>query len=564
MNNRDALKTLQHIILIAFFAVLAMSSAFYNGLPSGNDLPQHFQFASTVRDSIIGGEFYPSFSATTNQGYGDVGLRFYPPFSYYVLVFFVLIAGNWYLASLFTFTVIFFIGGLGVYFWTKEEFPATQSLIAATVYILAPYHLNQIYNGFLFAEFVASAIVPFCFLFLSRICRAGKFKDVLGLSIFYTLLILTNLPSAIISSIILSIYALSFLERKTIFKTLFKSVISVAIAVAASSFYWIRMVTELSWVNVSAANNFTGIYDYRENFLFVPQNIYSFATDNSFLWLGDLMLLVILLISIPSMVTLLKQKKKLTRFTKAITVVFFTGVFFTTQLSRFIWDNFLLLQKVQFPWRWLGVISLCGAVFSSIGIVHAAAIMKQSKSLLVPIGIGIVFLLFTIVSVFITKGAVFLSAEELNGQVAEINSAKSFDCWWTVWAKSEALQMDEKVIASGRSYKILNWKPLERHITVEVGKPTSVRFATFYYPRWQAIVNGENVAIEIANDGTILIPIPADESNVQLVFREPYFIKITSYVSFVVWLFLAFGIIFFLLYENFSRLHLPKRRNNWI
>src|SRR6476469_4173101 len=186
MNKINALKPyFLHIALIGTFAVLAMGSEFYNGVTSGNDFAQHFQFAHTIHHSIITGEIYPSWADNLNQGYGDAAIRFYPPLAYYALAFSFLLTNDWYSASLLTFFLIFWIGGTGVCLWAREEFSGSQSLLAAALFIFAPYHVNQIYNNFLYAEFAASAVIPFCFLFVTRVCRRGKIGDVLGLSVSF-------------------------------------------------------------------------------------------------------------------------------------------------------------------------------------------------------------------------------------------------------------------------------------------------------------------------------------------------------------------------------------------
>jgi hypothetical protein len=534
----------RHIALLACFALLAMSSSFYNGLTSGNDSPQHYQFAQTIYDAITSGEIYPSFAAEPNNGYGDVGIRFYPPLAYYVLAVFFLVIGNWYWASLLAFTFIFFTGAVGVYFWAKEEFPAAQSLLAAAIFTFAPYHLNQIYNNFLYAEFAASAIVPFGFLFIARVCRKEKISDVFGLSIACALLILTHLPSAVVCSIIFAIYALVFLERKTFSKTFIKLVASVVLALSASSFYWFKMATELNWVKHSADNYFSGIWDYRENFLFAPQNFINFTTDVSVLWLADLMLLAVILISVPSTICLYRKRENLSRFTKASAVIFFAAVFMTTPLSRFIWDNFTLLQKVQFPWRWMGIVSAAGAIFASIGVIRVSEAMKDSKNLLLPAGLGFILFLFVTVSAFITKEAVFLLPEEFDTQIANIKNGNSFECWWTIWAKNDALGKKEKVFTGLRRVEINRWNSKFREFTIEQGEPTDVRIATYYYPHWQAETNGVPVKVKKDENGVILIPVDNQKSLVKLYFQEPLSVRFASALSVAVWVLLLFGIAF--------------------
>jgi hypothetical protein len=109
-----------HLSLIAFFALAAMSSSFYFGITSGNDLFQHFQFAFTIQDTIASGEIYPSVAGTVNHGFGDVALRFYLALAYYVLSVFYFVARDWYFASLAASFFVFFVGGAGAYFLARE------------------------------------------------------------------------------------------------------------------------------------------------------------------------------------------------------------------------------------------------------------------------------------------------------------------------------------------------------------------------------------------------------------------------------------------------------------
>ena len=129
MAESNSTNKFRNYLLIAAFAVTAMLPACFNGVPSGNDQPQHYQFAWTVYQSVMAGDLYPSVAGDTNHGFGDVGLRFYPPVSYYVLTFFFVLMRDWYLASLAAFTLVFFAGGVGVYKWTSEEFGDEPALI---------------------------------------------------------------------------------------------------------------------------------------------------------------------------------------------------------------------------------------------------------------------------------------------------------------------------------------------------------------------------------------------------------------------------------------------------
>src|SRR5262249_11773314 len=118
--NSGRQRKLIDIAAIFGSAVLVTLPILLWGIPTGNDLPQHFQFAVTIRNSVEHGVLLPSWAADVNGGFGDAGVRFYPPLSYYVLDVFEWTFGDWFYATAATVCLMFFVGGIGVYLWCRE------------------------------------------------------------------------------------------------------------------------------------------------------------------------------------------------------------------------------------------------------------------------------------------------------------------------------------------------------------------------------------------------------------------------------------------------------------
>lgn len=538
MTGPKSKQFLVNLLFIALLAGLAMASSFYRGITTGNDFRQHFQFAATVHGSLVSGEVYPGFAAAPNYGLGDVALRFYPPFSYYLLSVIYIVSGNWYIAALAAFWLVFFMGGVGAYLLAREEFPPNQSLLAAAIYIFAPYHLNEIYNNFLLAEFIATAVLPFCFLYITRVSRVGGWQNAAGLAVSYALLILSHLPLTIIGSCAFVVYAAFLLEKEKLGRKVFDLSVSAAAGLLLSSFYWVRMVRELDWVKHSAPAYFTENFAFSQNFLLKPSNWTNFSDDILNLWLADLMLVAMLAICIPSAALLFKNRSRQPKFTKAIPAVFFLAVFMTTPLSAPLWHYLTFLQKVQFPWRWMAIISLFGAVFASAGISKAAEAMKENKNLLLPVSLGSVLLVFIFMAAFIIKQASYVTPADFRAQIANIAEVPSYEGWWPVWAKESALANKERVSAVGRDLNIESWAATERKFTVGTGDAAPARIGTFYYPYWKAAVNNSPVGLSPDADGLISIPLPAETAAVRLYFEEPLINRAAFYASAAAWVIL--------------------------
>src|SRR6185436_3805249 len=86
-------------------------------------------------------------------------------------------------------------------------------VLVSFFFALAPYHLNQLYQATLLAEWAGTALLPFAFGFVERVCDKRQRRDVAGLALVYALLVLTHLPLAVIGSLALFVYALVRAEK---------------------------------------------------------------------------------------------------------------------------------------------------------------------------------------------------------------------------------------------------------------------------------------------------------------------------------------------------------------
>lgn len=557
MNNENpgshnALK----VIAVAGFALLAVASAAWNGIPYGNDLTQHYQFAATVSEALARGEYYPSLSPEANGGVGDYGFRFYPPLVYYALALAFKIVGSWFWASILVFFSIFFAGGLGIFFWTREEFSDRQALIASALFVFAPYHLNQVYNNFLYAEFAASAVIPFCFLFLHRTAKEPSVRSAAGLALCYGLLILTHLPSLIFCSIAFAVYGLVVMYRcGTVLRSVPALAGAVIAGIASTSFYWIKLVTELEWLNHAGNEYFSNIYGYANNFLLNPSNIANAADDVLAIWMGDLMLLAMLVIAVPSIVLMVRGKDKAGPLMAGSLAAASLAVFMASILSKPLWDYIGFLQNIQFPWRWMGVVSALGAVFASYGIGRLTLSDEGKGGAILKAVLVVGVLFFTVSAVFITKQSVFLpQADFTNAKVDAMLSDPSRDCWWTVWAKDGFYRLGEnKVSAEGRGVRVRRWDTLEKQAGFAPGPEAEAVFAVQYYPHWRAYAEDRRIETFPTEQGLLKVTVPKNVTSVTLRFREPDEVRAAAVVSASAFALIVFTLLISLVRRTFRR-----------
>jgi hypothetical protein len=532
------------------------------GIPSGNDLPQHFQFANAYYDSIISGDGFPNWSSRENAGYGSVGIRFYPPLSYYVLALARIVAGNWFDAAWIAFMFWMVLGCAGVYFWARWWLQPRDSAIAAVSYILFPYHLNQLYIAFIYADFAAAAILPFCFGFLTRIIDRGKKTDILGLAVAYAALVLTHLPTTIIGSMCLGFYALVLIARRRAFVQAIKAGIAIVLGLAASSYYWTRMISEMGWLNHATDKYSSGHYYYGNRFF--PNSIYHIATDyRDNMVLSDILTVLSLLFFVTALTYLVYKGRNKTEASResllfsAVLPLAGFAFFMTTPLSSPVWAAIEPLQKTQFPARWMTVVAVCGAMIvgASAHFLLKGQFLKKRSWIYASVLFVSLFVIIDSAYFLYPSAFVPIARDKFETQIRELPEKENYQFWWSIWSNPEALRITNKVVADGRRPTVVTWKPEERTFTTEAGEAGYARVATFWYPRWQAEVNG--VSVEVARDenGAILIPIPAEKATVRLWFQETPAFLLASIISAAMWFLMLTTIVF---YAGRSKLRLKR------
>jgi hypothetical protein len=531
------------IAIVAAVGLVVLIPIIVWGIPVGPDLHNHYRFAVAFHDSLISGKLYPSWLAPSNFGYGDARVRFYPPGLYFLFSVIRILLG-WYSATIVIFSFLSILGSLGVYFWSRSLCSIRIAMWAGIAYAIAPYHINQVYRSSMLAEYAACSVLPFAFAFLDRICRKGKAADVAGLAFAFALLILLNLPLTLIGGLSLVVYAFLRMKREIFWPTLMKLALASLTGLAATAFFWSTVAAELPWIKGNTVDP-NVYYDYRVNFLFSPANLTNYGA-----WYTNLLGVVTIFFLLPALVffkgTLFG--KETDRALRAIFLMTLISFAMGTEISRPIWAIVPKLREVQFPWRWLGITSMFGSILLASSIPLWA---ERIKAKLRPRDLAVGFALalsLVFVGYVVVWDAEYLKGQEFVAKFPNSRGAPSFKDWRPLWAKDlpEMKKMSADVEAESRTVTIKSWDPEHRSFQVGAGPLTEARVRTYYYPLWTATAQGVPLSVHPADDGAILISIPAGETEVDLSFKEPRRVAMARVVSIFGWIliagFLAFGI----------------------
>src|SRR3989344_3018075 len=162
-----------------------------------------------------------------DMGYGNG----YPLFNYYnPLPYYIGGLLSFVFGYIFSVKILFFIaailGGISMYFLTKEIFDKEAALLSATLYQFAPYRALDLYVRGALAESFAISIAPFCLFFAIKVLKSNSSIFFLGLSLSIGALLTSHniMTLFFIPLIFVFIFFWIILEKSRNLKLLFLSI----------------------------------------------------------------------------------------------------------------------------------------------------------------------------------------------------------------------------------------------------------------------------------------------------------------------------------------------------
>jgi hypothetical protein len=520
-------QTYKRVLFFLAISIVLFIPALIKGIPSSNDLPHHYRVVTSFAEAIRSGVYYPNWNSLSTGGYGDVSFRFYPPGAYFFVTFAGALTGDWFYGSLLAFVMFAAVGGFGVYFWAKDFLSPNLSSLAGVLYIIAPFHVNEIYQAFLMPEYAGSAILPFCFAFVTRVCRDGRKRDVAGLAATYGLLVLTHLPLAVIASFAFVGYAILLIRRDSAVRTVLQLSAAALLGLLASARYWMMMVSEFHWLKSWTMD----WYDYQYNFVFGK------TVEGSTSWWANVLAVITVLFFLPGFIFLYRRSHDRSPTTlRRVALLAIVSFVMATPISKPLWMILPGLKEVQFPWRWLVVTSMAGAMVLAASMEFWLDKFRGKRRPLALVAAGCLLVPCGVTVSQTIRGATFIPRARFESITSTIASTESISYWRPTWAAESIRPMNEPLELINRSTSNIDWGYTTRSFEVEAGPEQEARIRTFYYPHWIASAEGVRLQTRPSDDGALLISIPDRRLRVELEFVEPRLIKVAGFISLVAWL----------------------------
>ncbi len=548
--------------LLPYLIILLSSILAFNLILKPGYFPMHddlqlgrlHQMDKCIQDHQVPCRWAPDMG----YGYGYPLFNFYPPLPYYLGEVFVLLGLNLIATVKLLFFLGFLLSGIFMYLLAKELWGRWGGIASAVFYIFAPYHAVDVYVRGAMNEFWALVFFPAIFWAVYKILK-GNQKYFIHLAFFYCLLLLSHNIMSMLFTPLIILWIVFLYFKNNSFKLITSSLeikkltfvfFGALLGLGMASFFLLPALFEKNLVNVGSM--FTGYFDFRVHFVSINQLFFSrFWGFGSSLWgLEDEMsfqvglvhwLTAIVAIFSCLYLSLIKRNtcKKEIFYLLFFFVIFISTTFLMHNKSAFIWEKFEFLNYLQFPWRLLAfpmfsLSIIAGSVpklFERINPRFNERIVAVVLSLL---AIGLNWNYFKPEKILLINDAEKIYSQEgwRRLQVDAIldylpNSASPPSS-----SAKDKLIVDDVELDPIYWNKGTNW--LE--FAVDLSEDTEVVVPIFYFPEWNAWINGKKTSmIKTSDTGQISLFIPKGENLVYLRLLDTPVRRWANLVSLISW-----------------------------
>ncbi len=518
------------LIFIILVGLVPLLDLFNSGLPLTHDGKDHVARIANFYQSLVEGNIIPRWGANLNWGFGHPVMMFLYPFSSYAASLFHFLGFTLIDSLKIVFGVSFVVSGIGMYLWVNKLFGNYSGVLAAVLYMFAPYRFVNLYVRGAIGEHVSFTFIPFILFFITRIFFNKKkslrsiLPDLICVSVFTAFLILSHNALSILFLVFAAFYTLVlFYSIREVRKLIF-IFISVIYGFLLSAFFWLPAYIEGKY---TLRDIVTGGFEYADRFVISPVEFimpsWSYGITGQLSVQIGILHISLIIISL-FVVFKLSKKEKLTKSLFILTFAFFLlSLFMMLKQSDFIWSSISTIQKFQFPWRFLSLTVLTSAF---LGAFCFAVIKKENKKI---VGIAIVLLLTAFFYASYWRANDYLLKSDgffKSVYHGTTDTGESSPIWSIRFMEKEASGPIE--VISGSALIQEKYRSTTSHVyTVDVQQRARIKENTLYFPGWNIYVNDKkldvNSEIEFQdpqNRGVMTFWLDPGKYNVRVEFEE--------------------------------------------
>jgi len=465
------------------------------------------------------GNIFPRWAGNLNWGYGHPILMFLYPLPSYIASLFHFLGFSFVDSTKLVFAVAFFSSGLIMYLWLKSFLSEKAAFVGAILYAFAPYHFVDLYVRGAIGEMVAFIFPPLVFYFLLKLSEKNSYRNILGISVSLACFILAHNAVSLmfLPFLIFYILYLTWTINKRFF-FLRNACLAIFFGFALSAFFWLPALMEGKYTLRDIVTN----GEYAKRFIQFSKLLYgawNYGQSGSFTVQVGLLQWLSFIAAIPLTIRFYKARNKQWLLLFGVISFFCLSLFLMIQPAKSVWDAVSILQKFQFPWRFLSLSIFTASVFGAFAFQLIPK--KREKT-------GII--LFTVATLLITiqmwQAKAYVQKPELfysgiyNGTT---DTGESSPIWSVRFmedkpkAHLESIGGGQVIVQEGKRTSTVHT------YTVTALQRIQLRENTLYFPGWEILIDNKSVPPQFQdthNRGVMTFFVDKGRHNLLLQFKE--------------------------------------------
>ncbi len=521
------------LILVLILSVIPLLDLLHSGLPVTHDGQDHVARIANFYQSISEGNIIPRWAGNLNWGFGHPILMFLYPFPSYLGSLFHYFGFSFIDSVKLVFAVSYIVSGVAMYYWGKNALGEKAGIVAAALYMYAPYRFVDLYVRGAIGEHVAFTFVPMILYLLlksSQNHKEKRFSYFFLLTISITGLLLSHNALALMFIPILFAYSMFLIYTSKEKKYLASIYItSGALGFGLSSFFIIPAFFEGKY---TLRDIVTSHGEYRSGFVnlkdfVVPQ--WSYGGSQLLSKQIGMVHLFLAGISLLLFNTFKKNKKSFIFYMCLFSISL--SIFLMLSFSDVIWQKISLLQKFQFPWRLLSPVVLCTSILGALTV----AVFEKKKYTTYLVFLLCFFLVIVNFKYFHPRA--YLSKNDsfftgiYNGTT---DTGESSPRWSVRFMEHKPSTKAEFIDGEGRIKVVKRTSTYREYEIFSKTKTSRVLENTLYFPNWEVSVNGKKTLIEFQDKsyrGLMTYFIAQGKNKVIISFKDTKLRTISNSIS---------------------------------
>ncbi|MDX1523480.1 MAG: 6-pyruvoyl-tetrahydropterin synthase-related protein, partial [Anaerolineae bacterium] len=406
--------------LIPLVAVMPLLT--HAGLPNTADGPAHLMRQVELNQAWQQGVVYPRWGTDLALGHGMPIFSYAPPALYQATQVFHQFGLPLDAAMKAVLVVTFGLYSAGMFLFARRVYGPYPALLAATLYVYAPYRLREAYIQGNYGQFIGLACYPLIFWAFHGLITDGRPRYLIAAPLTLAGLLFSHNISAMLFAPMFAVYLAGLLlvtgyrhlrsagdeprpAPLTIAMPFLKTLAAGLLGLGLSAIFWLPAFGERYEIKLEGITQ--GFFDFRENFISVPEffspplPLDLTAINPEFplsLGLPQMLAAAFGIIAL-LVITLTRYFPRSGRLDDSTTqpdlpshpldplfhTVFFIiflliYAYLAVPLSQPIWEAIPLLELAEFPWRMLGPAIFCASVLGAAGWGQVASYKLQVTS----------------------------------------------------------------------------------------------------------------------------------------------------------------------------------------